>query len=70
MNTFLGRTESNSTCFLTIKQSLPCGCVQFRGACASYDPLDPPLKTVVSVPDTHAKTLKSIWANAVKFLTM
>ena len=41
MNTFLARTGSNSTCFLAIKQSLPCGCVQFRGACASSAPLDP-----------------------------
>ena len=38
MNTFLARTGSNSTCFLVIKQSLPCGCVQFRGACAGSAP--------------------------------
>ena len=44
MNTFLIRTGSNSTCFLAIKQSLPCGCVQFRrGACAGSAPLDPPM---------------------------
>ena len=44
MNTFLARTGSNSTCFLAIKQSLSCWCVQFRGACTgSAPPLDPPL---------------------------
>ena len=31
MNIFLARIESNSTCFLAIKHSLPCGCVQFKG---------------------------------------
>ena len=39
MNTFLARTGSNST---TIKQSLPCGCVQFRGRVPAPPPLDPP----------------------------
>ena len=47
MNTFLARTGSNSTCFLAIKQSLPCGCVQFRGggACAGSAPPPPPRST-------------------------
>ena len=38
MNTFLARTGSNSTCFLAIKQSLPCGCVQFRGGVRRFRP--------------------------------
>ena len=48
MNNFLARTGSNSTCFLAIKQSLPCGCVQFRGGggvrrLRPPPPLDPPM---------------------------
>ena len=35
MNTFLARTGSN---FLAIKQSLPCGCVQFRGRALAPPP--------------------------------
>ena len=41
MNTFLARAGSNSrvdACFLAIKQSLPCGCVQFRGRCVPAPP--------------------------------
>ena len=41
MNTFFARTGSNSTCFLAIKQSLPCGCVQFRGGVCRLRPPPP-----------------------------
>ena len=49
MNTFLARAGSNSrldACFLAIKQSLPCGCVQFRGACAGSTPINLPLNAL------------------------
>ena len=50
MNTFLARTGSNSTCFLAIKQSLPCGCEQFRGSVRRLRlPLDPPLNVMTSM---------------------
>ena len=48
MNTFLARTGCNSTCFLAIKQSLPCGYVQFRGGVHRLrPPLNPPLIALV-----------------------
>ena len=47
MNTILARAGSNcrvDACFLAIKQSLPCGCVQFRRSVCQLH-LDPPLGT-------------------------
>ena len=41
MNTFLARAGGNSrvdACFLAIKQSLPFGCVQFRGRAPAQPP--------------------------------
>ena len=45
MNTFLAKTGSNSrvdACFLAVGQSLPSGCVQFRGSMCRLRPNTPP----------------------------
>ena len=65
MNTFLARTGSNSTCFLAIKQSLPCGCVQFRGGVRRLPPAPPPHRSAAPLV-LHS----SCWSHAQYYVSI